>query len=188
MGDVRICCLLMSLALVGAASAQQTLRRFEIGVQTTMLEALGQSSGCAVCLKTHWSAGPAGTFNINRHFAIDGAVTVFRDRSGGCSYYVAGNLTQAVVGLKVSARTPRLSLFANVRPGFVRWSQGQVTNVDLTYPGGAIASRAPRTNFGIELGGGIEYAVTTRLAVRAEVGDMATAWHRYRNNVWDTAA
>ncbi len=180
-------CLVLALAAASAANAQQTLRRFEIGAQTTMLEALGQTDGCSMCLGTHWSAGPAATFNISRHFAIDGAVTVFRGPAGNPSWQVGGHLTQAVVGLKVSARSPRLALFVNVRPGIVRWSQGQVTN--LAYPGGLggpeVYSYAPRTNFGVEFGGGVEYAISSRFAVRAEMGDMATVWHRYKDNVWD---
>ncbi len=179
------CGLLLGLMCAGSARGQEW-RRFEVGAQTTMLEALGQTDWSAVALKTHWSVGPAATFNINQHFAIDGAVTYFRDRSGNPSMLVGGNLTQALIGLKVTVRGSRLGLFANVRPGIVRWSQGRVTNI--TYPNWPnqvpeVDTYAPRTNFGLEFGGGFEYAITPRFALRTDAGIMATMWRHYKGRL-----
>jgi len=133
----------LTVALLETAGAQQTLRRFEIGAQAPGLHALGQTSWCAACLKLYWSVGPAATFNLNEHFAVDGAVTFFRGPSGNPSGLVGGNLMEAVAGLKASVRGSRFTLFAKVRPGIIRWSQGQIANVQFPASGGR-SIRTPR--------------------------------------------
>jgi hypothetical protein len=171
--------------------AQQTVRRFEFGVQSSIFRTLGQNDWCAACPKLHFSAGPAATIHLNQNFAIDAAFTVFPAKSGNTSELVGGNVTQLLAGVRASVHGDRISLFAKARPGFVRFGQGVIKDIHFLSTGTTTVingitfydqgpyttSYAPRTNAVLDLGGGLEYPITSKLAVRVEMGDTMMWWH-----------
>lgn len=73
-----------------------------------------------------------------------------------------GNLgeTQAFFGLKFGKKIGRWGGFVKVRPGFTHFG------------GGAFPTRlTQQTNFALDLGGGVEYALAPKVDLRLDVGD-----------------
>src|SRR5437588_12509664 len=125
---------LMIVATTFTFSFGQEFRRFELGTQTTMLRTRTGTSDCGYCEASLWGIGPEFTFNLNRTFSLDSAVSFFPDASKGHGEFFGGNLTQILSGVKASIRDSRSSFFAKARPGFVSWSDA-VTGVQMFPPG-----------------------------------------------------
>jgi hypothetical protein len=68
--------------------------------------------------------------------------------------------TQAFFGVKFGKKIGRWGGFIKVRPGFTHFG------------GGAFPTRlTDKTHFALDLGGGVEYALTPRIDLRLDVGD-----------------
>src|SRR5207302_11065672 len=125
--------LLVVMILATTFSFGQEFRRFELGTQTTILRTRAGTSGCGGCEASLWGIGPEFTFNLNRTFSLDSAVSFFPDASKGHGEFFGGNLTQILSGVKASIRDSRSSFFAKARPGFVSCSDA-VTGVQMFPP------------------------------------------------------
>jgi hypothetical protein len=79
--------------------------------------------------------------------------------------HASGNLgqTQAFFGLKLGARAGRIGLFVKARPGFAHF-----------YDGVAQQRLSQRTNFALDLGGGIEYYFVPHIGLRWDLSDVMT--------------
>jgi hypothetical protein len=87
--------------------------------------------------------------------SLESEVNFFPTTSGG-------NLgeTQAFFGLKFGKKIGRWGGFVRVRPGFTHFG------------GGAFPNRlTERTKFALDLGGGLEFEVLSRLGLRLDLGD-----------------
>lgn len=157
----------------------QSYRRFEFSSQTTTFRIEGQSVGCSGCPVSNWMIGPEFVFNLNRHFALDGALswTPLPQNSGNSS---GGRLTEVLIGPKASIRGRRFAFFTKARPGFVSWSRALSDFQFINFPPTSFAdiktTYGRRNFFAFALSGGIEYALSPRLTLTAEIGDT---WVRH---------
>ncbi len=148
--------------------------RFEIGTQTTMLRTPANRRGCGGCPVPQFAVGPAITLNLNRNFALDGSASFFLSSSMPMANY-GGRLSEALAGVKASLHGRRWTLFAKARPGVVSASR-TVTQIEFAAipPLSQRDLRAVvgRTNsFALDLGGGLEYRVAPKVALRTELGE-----------------
>ena len=165
--------LLVVMILATTFSFGQEFRRFELGTQTTILRTRTGTSGCGGCEASLWGIGPEFTFNLNRTFSLDSAVSFFPRASKGGTEFYGGNLTQLLSGVKASIRDSRFSFFAKARPGFVSWSDA-VRGVQMFPPGSVPSFRLllGRQNFfTINLSGGFEYLVRPQVGLTVEMGE-----------------
>jgi hypothetical protein len=103
------------------AIAQQTkppdeLPKTEVGIEFTTL-----SSGD---IETHAGVGARLTYNLNRHFAIEGAGYFSPGNCRSCTGELTGRITQGMVGVKVGQRFKKFGLFVKARPGVINLSGG----------------------------------------------------------------
>jgi hypothetical protein len=132
-----------------------------------------------------WSVGPAFTLNLNRYFAVDGAYTYSsqKDIPAKTFAFAGGDVTQAVVGLKASVHGQHFSFFAKARSGYIRFAQGKVARIgeEPLQPGPGVTIfpyYEARNSPILDLGGGVEYAISRKLAVRTEMGDTMIFWRQ----------
>ena len=153
----------------------QSYRRFELSSQTTTLRITGETPSCGGCPVAKWMIGPEFTFNLNQHFALDGALawSPSSTRSGSDTY--GGRLHEVLIGPKASIRGRRFTFFTKARPGFVSWSHAltdvQFINFPPTSLGDIKLTYARRNFFAFAMTGGIEYALSPHLTLTAELGD-----------------
>ena len=105
------------------ANAQQTkppeeLPKVEVGVDFILTQS---SSG-----QTLPGAGARLTYNLNSHFAIEGAA-YFSPGSNCqfCGEEVTGRITQGMVGLKAGQRFKKFGLLVKARPGVINLSEAE---------------------------------------------------------------
>ena len=72
---MKLCAALLVTLTVTASSHAQSYRRFELSSQTTMVRIAAYTSSCGGCPPPKWMIGPEVAFNLNQHFAIDGALS-----------------------------------------------------------------------------------------------------------------
>ena len=124
------------------------------------------------------------TFNLNDHFAVEGAVDVFtREQFTGPTYGGVG--LQGQFGVKAGRRFRRLGAFGKARPGFLSFSrvlrlEGTET-IDFggaNFPIGRFGT-ARKTYFEADLGGVLEFYPARRFVTRFDFGDTVI-WYRDR--------
>ena len=170
--------LLIALTTVYAqrTSAQQTkpndeLPKVEVGLEfTTIVSGNGDA---------HPGAGARLTYNLNRHFAIEGAAYF----SGNCQYCgdgLNGFITQGMAGIKAGQRFKKVGLFFKVRPGVMNLSQG---DFDLVPTGSSkgflvgpfdelpyrVVTRS-RTDFAVDVGPVVEIYLQKKFFLRFDTG------------------
>lgn len=164
--------------------------RFEAGIQYTALlvNRPTQFSGMPVIsggpTVTEPAVGGRLTFNLNDHFAVEGAVDVFtREQFTGPTYGGIG--LQGQFGVKAGRRFERFGLFGKARPGFL--SYGEVLRLEgtdtiifdgRTFPVGRFGT-ARKTYFETDLGGVLEFYPARRFVTRFDFGDTII-WYRDR--------
>ena len=126
--------------------------RFAVGAQVGFqsLPELGETAG---------SYGFRFTYGVYPPFiALDTEINMFPT-------HTTGNLgqTQFFLGPKIGARVGRFGVFFKVRPGFDHFGGG-IDPDRLTR----------RTNFALDVGGGIEYYFAPNLALRWDLSDVMT--------------
>ncbi len=168
------------LASSSVLSAQQTIRRFEAGVQSTFLETGhqpmldGDFSDGSPTPASQWGIGPALLVNLNKSFAIDSTFTFVPQRLWPAGILEGGRTIEGQAGIRASVHTSRVTFFAKVRPGFISSSQA-ARGLTVT-SGEVLPVYARQTDFMLDLGGGVEYAMTPRLSVRGDLGANIVRW------------
>ncbi len=105
-------------------------------------------------------------WNFDRRLAFETQVDFFPEQSEVVNFLRGGQTLQAVFGLRAKVvQTRRVSVFGLVRPGLFHF-----TDV-LTYSSGAglPMQQLGATYFELNLGGGIEYYLTPRWVLRADI-------------------
>jgi opacity protein-like surface antigen len=155
----------LCLALLFAAPAlfgQDNYTRFEFGAQYSLVRLTNYDLG-----GTNYS-GFGGRFdwNLNRRLALESQIDFFPEHTIPLLSIQGGQTLQAVFGVRAKViQTRRLSIFGLVRPGFFHF-----TDVLYSNPNSNTGfSTQPETHFALNIGGGLEYYLTPRWALRADI-------------------
>lgn len=170
---------LMLLAQSQAFSQSQDPPKLEVAAEFTTLNREAAGGG-----RTEAGVGGRVTYNINRHFSVEGAGYIFPRRCLICRN--GGRMEQAVAGVKVGKRFEKWGVFAKARPGVVSFSQGEF-NVVPTGESGPFPFRFEvnrLTSFAADLGGVIEFYPSRRIVTRFDAGDTLIHFGRTTNNVF----
>jgi hypothetical protein len=138
------------------AQAQYETPKLELGMQFALLGL----DGAQPVLSDATEPGFGGriTWNLNHHYSVEGEVNLFpNDR------LERGRITQALFGMKMSARIENAGVFLKIRPGLIHFDQAAPI---LTGRGSFNA-----TNFAIDLGAGLEFYLSRRTMMRFDFGD-----------------
>jgi hypothetical protein len=169
----------LTVLFTGAAEAQEELpSRIEVGVQFSSITFAGRHTPNIFSVSsTEAGFGGRITFNINKHFALEGEGNYFPHENYSDSGR-GGTLWQSHFGVKVGKRFGKFGVFAKARPGFASFSSSvaQVDSYTVTDSAGnrytvPIISNKRRTNFALDLGGVLEFYPSRRVLTRIDVGD-----------------
>jgi len=171
--------LLIALTTVCAqrANAQQTkpseeLPKIEVGID----EMLTFSNNGP----TLPGVGARLTYNLNRHFAVEGAAYFSPGNCQFCSGELTGFITQGMVGVKAGQRFKKFGLFVKARPGVINLSQSEFdlvpTGSSKGFPTGpfdespfTFVTRS-RTDFAMDVGGVLEIYAKKNFFLRFDTG------------------
>ncbi|MCB1025466.1 MAG: outer membrane beta-barrel protein [Acidobacteria bacterium] len=95
------------------------------------------------------------TYNFNDNIALDSELAYFPQNPSGNF-----GQTVALVGIKAGVRAEKLGVFAKIRPGIANFGGRDFR-----------ATGNNQTKFALDIGGVIEYYPTSRLIIRADLGD-----------------
>ena len=175
----RLAAIVLLFAVAGgvrAASAQPASERFEVAANLNLLRLSDFDA-------TNAGIGGRVSYDLTRLVSLEGEVAFFpNDRivlpqsfTTVGPFRVANERrrTDALFGLKVGSRIDRFGLFAKVRPGVTRLID---RGSGCEGPGCAVilmlrARNVYRTEFALDLGGGVELYPTARTVARFELGD-----------------
>ncbi|HEU0176913.1 MAG TPA: outer membrane beta-barrel protein [Blastocatellia bacterium] len=162
------------LLMVPAQNAQAQSRsetpKVEFGAQYTVL----RINGFGPVDATDNGVGGRLTFNISDNLGVEGVVNFFpqgRINFANPSSILDSDRMQGLFGVKYGIRSKSAGIFAKVRPGFVRFSQGTP----------AVGTASSSTQFALDYGGVIELYPARPFALRFDVGDTII---RYDNPVF----
>ena len=118
---------------------------------------------------TDVGVGARAGFNLNNWVALEAEVNSFPQFEGR---FIGGRKVQGLFGVKAGVRSEKFGLFAKARPGFMRFSNGRITN---PCPPGAVCVLVvlvgKQTNFAFDLGGVMEFYPSRRFTTRIDIGD-----------------
>jgi hypothetical protein len=175
----RVAVVLVTLAFAGGAriaTAQPAAERFEVAANLSVLRLSDFDA-------TNAGVGGRVSFDLTKYAALEGELAFFpKDRivqpasiTAFGPFQIASERRRmdALFGLKVGTRGDRFGLFAKARPGITRLID---RGTACEGPGCAtilmlIARNSYRTEFALDLGGGIELYPTARTVARFEMGD-----------------
>src|SRR5262245_32586268 len=152
---------LAAAALLMAVSAQNALAqsrsetpKVEIGAHYTLLrftDADISDSG----------VGSRITYNASDNFSLETEFNFFPERRLNFANLTSGDTRrmQGLFGAKYGVRSEKFGIFGKVRPGFIRFGEGEV-----------VAGSAA-TEFALDIGGVIELYPTRPVALRFDIGN-----------------
>jgi hypothetical protein len=150
------------LSISFCSVAQEKYTRVEIGGEFGTIRQTPLGGGG----KNFPGFGGRFDWNLNRRLAIEGEIDFFPEHSASLLLNQGGQTFQAVVGVRAKVvETRRFSVFGLIRPGLLHFSDVQSNN---TNPDGSNRIFSP-TYFELNLGGGIEYYVSPRWVLRADI-------------------
>jgi hypothetical protein len=165
----------LSMIWVSPAMPQQAsaeLPKVEVGIESMLTFS---SSG-----QTYPGVGARLTYNLNRHFAVEGAAYFSPGSCQFCSGEVTGRITQGMVGIKVGQRFKKFGLFVKARPGVINLSQAEFdlvpTGSSKGLPTGPFDEvpfkfvTRSRTDFATDVGGVLEIYPTKKFFLRFDTG------------------
>jgi len=152
------------LSLLGAlpAFAQDNYTRFEFGTQFSTVRLTNSDLG-----GTNYS-GFGGRFdwNLNRRLAFESQLDFFPEHAVPLLSIQGGQTLQAVFGVRAKViQTRRVSVFGLIRPGLFHFTDVLYFNSNSAT---GFAER-PETHFALNLGGGLEYYLNPRWALRVDI-------------------
>jgi hypothetical protein len=153
--------LLIFFLIASAAHAQDIYTRFELGAQFSTLEQAPPGGGS----KPYPGFGGRFDWNLSQRLALETQIDFFPEHSESLFYRQGGQTLQAVFGLRAKVvQTRRMAIFGLVRPGMFHFTDVFYYNSDPLGYGSKGANY-----FVLNLGGGIEYYMTHRWALRADI-------------------
>ncbi len=158
---LSILCFLGSLARSGSAPAQDNYSRFEIGAQYSLIRETNSDLQAA----NFSGVGARFDWNVTRRLAFESQIDFFPQNSVPLVLLQGGQAYQAAFGLRAKViQTRNLSVFGLVRPGLLHFSGVEVLSGSTgTY------IQQPATYFTLNIGGGIEYYLSPRWVLRADI-------------------
>jgi hypothetical protein len=145
------------LSLLGSirAQAQDETPKLELGLQLALLGL----DGAQPVLPGATEPGFGGriTWNLNHRYSVESEVNFFSN-----DQHERGRRTQALFGMKMSARIENAGVFLKVRPGFIHFNQA------AALAGGGSFNA---TNFALDLGAGLEFYLSRHTMARFDFGD-----------------
>jgi hypothetical protein len=153
---------LIAIFSVRNCFAQDQYTRFEVGAEFSTIRQTPDGGGG----KNFPGFGGRFDWNLNRRLALEGEVDYFPEHAAALFLVQGGQTLQAVFGLRAKViETRRLSVFGLIRPGLLHFNDvlRYSTNPNATYQ-----TKSP-TYFELNLGGGIEYYVSPRWVLRADI-------------------
>lgn len=155
--------LLLMLVAGLPAAAQSDYTHTEFGGQFSTIRQNDAQTGNG---KNFPGLGGRFAWNFNRRLAFETQVDFFPEHSEVVNFLRGRQTLQAVFGLRAKVvETSRFSVFGLVRPGLFHF-----TDVLTNSEGAGLATqRSAATYFVLNLGGGIEYYLTPRWVLRADI-------------------
>lgn len=145
-----------------AAQAQDIYTRFELGAQFSTIQQAPPGGGS----KSYPGFGGRFDWNLNRRLAVESQIDFFPEHAAPLLYRQGGQSLQAVFGIRAKVvQTRRFAVFGLVRPGVLHFSDALFFNGDPT----TLYGSKPVNYFVLNLGGGFEYYMTHRWALRADI-------------------
>jgi len=142
--------------------AQDNYTRVEFGLQYSTARLTNNNLGA-----TDYS-GFGGRFdwNLNRRLALESQLDFFPEHAAPLLTIQGGQTLQAVFGIRAKViQTRRLAVFGLIRPGVFHF-----TDVEYLAPSTSTGfGLHPETHFVLNLGGGVEYYLSPRWALRADI-------------------
>jgi hypothetical protein len=143
-------------------SAQDNYTRIELGTEFSTIRQTPVGGGG----ENFPGFGGRLDWNFSRRLALEGQVDFFPEHAAPLFLTQGGQTLQAVFGLRAKViETRRLSVFGLIRPGLFHFNNVLTYN---TNPDGISATKSP-TYFELNLGGGLEYYVSPRWVLRADI-------------------
>jgi hypothetical protein len=154
--------LLCSLFANFPARAQDDYTRFELGGQYSLVE----ETNSALQGDTLSGGGARFDWNLTRRFAFESQIDFFPQSVAPLLLIQGGQTLQAVFGIRAKViQTRRLSVFGLVRPGLLHFSGVQA----LANTPSIVYTDQTANYFVLNLGGGIEYYLSPRWVLRADI-------------------
>jgi hypothetical protein len=154
--------LLMLFLTASALHAQDIYTRFELGGQFSTIRQSPPGGGG----KNYPGFGGRFDWNLTRRLALETQIDFFPEHSESLLYKQGGQTLQAVFGIRAKViQTRRFAVFGLVRPGLFHFTDVLYYNSD---PNTLVGTRGANY-FVLNLGGGIEYYMTHRWALRADI-------------------
>ncbi len=143
-------------------SAQENYTRVEIGGEFGTIRQTPVGGGG----KNFPGFGGRFNWDFNRRLALETEVDFFPEHSASLPLNQGGSTFQAVFGVRAKVvQTRHISVFGLIRPGLLHFSDVLSNN---TNPDGSDRTFSP-TYFELNLGGGIEYYLSPRWVLRADI-------------------
>jgi len=164
-GLFRCCFPLLICVLAFAASlcAQDAYTRLELGAQYSTIELSSPSGG-----KQNSGFGGRFDWNFNRRLAFESQVDFWPENYGPLYGVQGGRTLQAVFGVRAKVvQTRRFAVFGLLRPGILHFSD--VLDFQNTSGPNFVSYTRPETHFVLNLGAGIEYYLSPRWTLRADI-------------------
>ena len=164
--------LLMAPAPNAQAQSKSETPKVEVGVNYTLL----RTNGAGIIDSTSDSGvGGRITYNLANSLAIEAEFNSFpqdgRINLANLSS-INSNKSQGLFGVKYGMRSEKWGIFGKLRPGFVRFSEGDPVV-------GGVGAPSSRTNFALDVGGVLEFYLLRSVALRLDLGDTII---RYPDN------
>jgi len=154
--------LLFGVVVVLPSRAQDQFTRFELGGEFSTIELSNSTYQRAVTP----GFGEHFDWNFNGRLALESEIDFFPDHSVPRLYVQGGQTVQAVLGIRAKVvQFRKLSIYGLVRPGILHFSDTQF----LSSNPNTLYVQQPATYFDLNLGGGMEYYVTPRWVLRADI-------------------
>jgi hypothetical protein len=121
-------------------------------------------------------------YHLTPNFAVEAEGNFFpRERE-----FAGGRKAQGLFGVKAGKRFEQVGVYAKARPGFVRFSEGDlrprpnVACVAVFPPPLGCFEPNPKTHFAFDVGGVFEYYPTARTLIRFDAGDTIIRFGEHR--------
>jgi opacity protein-like surface antigen len=151
------------LASAACVPAQDAYARVELGAQYSTIE-LTSPSGATQ------ASGFGGRFdwNFSRRLALESQIDFWPENSEPLFGVQGGQTLQAVFGVRAKVvQTRRFAIFGLIRPGILHFTD--VLDFQVASSSSLVSYTRPETHFVLNLGGGVEYFLTPRWVLRADI-------------------